>query len=185
MTHGSPIASTVNLLAAVQSAWSTIVLIARDEAFSITLVAASSIVLRASAPAFANDTTVTLAGVPCTVNAVSDDGAWVLLETPPPSSVCGLVNTECYAALSVTNLQPGTASLAAHNATLTCPPVCPGVIGTDGVVPFVAHDGATMLATQPPSGSGGFPVPVAAPPASSTEGVYFAVSCDKVRVIAC
>jgi hypothetical protein len=142
--------------------------------FSVTLTAATVIVLRAAvvpgARAFGGNTTASLGLGACTVLAVSPDGAWLVLRTPDPSAVCSGPGPCGYVRFVVSSgggIAPAGSANASGNAvsasqqapshlrsaTLACPPFCPRVItaalaaGDEGIGPFNSGgaDGTTTF----------------------------------------
>ena len=165
--------------------------------FAATLVGPQRVVLRAAtahAPAFARGVAVTLGGVPCSVEAVSSDGAWLMFTAPTPAALCNSTDADCgYAPLSVANpstigsSRPSSSSstdaagsLTPHRgAALVCPPFCPGGIGLG--VPMVAPwSGGASFVPGIVHDAGGLPQPdPAAPSAGATsQGFYYAAACD-------
>jgi len=143
--------------------------------FTLTLVGASRVILRYAGgyASFAtNLSTASLGGVPCRVSAVSEDGAWAVLDTPSSEQLCAGNAIDCgYATLVLSN-SPSPAMLG---ATLACPPFCPGVVG-GSTVPIAVSGGAFALGTYPMA-DGSLPSLLPAVPASSALGVYYAVDC--------
>jgi len=85
--------------------------------FTMVVSGAFRIVLRAISgglPAFTVDRTIaTLGGVPCNISAVSDDGAWAVLDGPTSFELCGSVVQDC-------GYTPLTLSNAANASGATC-----------------------------------------------------------------
>jgi len=66
--------------------------------FTMTLAGASRVVMRAISryPAISSgNASATINGVACNVSAVSDDGAWAVVETPSALQVCGSSSQDC------------------------------------------------------------------------------------------
>ena len=184
------------VLAAAKDMWGLLSVAPNSSAvFTVTLLGRSTLLLRSARRAFDPNTTVTLGRSACNVSAVSSDGAWLVLQTPDAADLCSLELDadgdpvgECgYQTLTLTNPPPATLP-AAGAVQLSCPPFCPGGLGTS--VPWSAASagsrGSTsatfVLAAPPLPGALGFPVPIAAAPAASssapiTTGIYYAASC--------
>lgn len=162
--------------------------------FASTLVGPQRVVLRAAAvhaPAFARGVTVTLGGVPCTVEAVSSDGAWLMFTAPTPAALCNSTEVDCgYAPLSVANPSTDRSSRPSstdafrspvpyRGAALACPPFCPGGIGLGVPMAGPGSGGASFVPGVVPD-AGGLPQPdPAAPSAGATsQGFYYAAACD-------
>jgi hypothetical protein len=111
--------------------------------FSVTLTAATVIVLRAAVVpgrrAFGGNTTASLGLGACTILTVSPDGDWLVLRTPDPAAVCsgsgpcGYVRfvVSSGGGIAAAGSVSGNAVSAAQqsqfrSATLACPPFCPG-----------------------------------------------------------
>ena len=152
-----------------------------SRAFTLTLSGASRVVLFAGIaglgafmPLAASN--ATLGGAACNVSAVSDDGAWAVLDTPSPARLCGPDAGDCgYVALALTT----TSGSGALGVSLTCPPFCPGAVG-GGVVPLASGGDSFVLGTEPPAALGSLPSPL--PPTdleASSEGIYYAAACSR------
>lgn len=176
-TLNSALASPAAVMLAAQSLWANSTLTPGPSAlgFTLTLVGASRVVLRAAAGTFAFSLNATNASVGVAaghVTAASSDGGWAVLDTPSAADLCGNDLVECgYATLSLVN----QAAQSHRGASLSCPPFCPGAIGA-GVVPLALSDGSFTLGTDPTSPLGSLPV---AQSLSSTtsEGLYYTVKC--------
>lgn len=179
------------VLAAVMAVWSSAGIpnpAASPTAFSLTLGGSAILILRAlrSRPAFGPGTTATLGGAACTVGAISDDGQWILLTTPPanesctgaasssPSIDCGyltlVVNTSASA-------EAATGAFPSRGVALPCPPFCPGALG-DSLVPVALPDGSFGMATHSSLGVGMASSMLEVPVDAST-GVYYAELCAR------
>ena len=142
--------------------------------FSLTLSGASRIVLFAGVSSSLAASNASLDSVACNVSAVSDDGAWAVLDTPSAAALCGSEAGDCgYATLLMTTA-PGGGALG---ATLACPPFCPGAVG-GSVVPIALPGGGFALGTDPPTSLGSLPslLPSIDSGASSA-GIYYAAAC--------
>ena len=144
-------------------------------ASSLTLSGASRVVLFAGAAASLATINASLGGAACNISAVSDDGAWAVLDTPSAAALCGSEAGDCgYAALLLTTAPVG----GALGVTLTCPPFCSGAVG-GGVVPIARPGFGFALGTDPPSSLGSLPslLPAAADSGASSAGIYYAAAC--------
>ena len=151
-------------------------------AFALTLVGPALLVLRASQRAFLNATVAAVGPTPARVMASSDDGQWLLLETPTEEVVCAGLDpsTDCgYFGLALANPAPGGPS-PGFCPPITCPPFCPGELDA-GVVPLVVNSSAGGLqavpATVPAAPVAAAPEPLALPALSSL-GIYYARACS-------
>ena len=151
-----------------------------NAAFSLTLSGSSRVVLFAGPTSRAYATlaaiNATLGGVSCNISAVSDDGAWAVLDTPTSSALCGAEETaDCgYAALRLTS----AAFDEALGASLECPPFCPGAVSGRVVPLAIGSDFA--LGTDPPNSNGALPALLAsAESEASSEGIYYAAACSQ------
>ena len=179
---GQSAASVV--LQAARSLWSGVALSNTtpsnaDTGFTITLVGASRIVLRGPAGfrAFASGaTSASIGGILCNVSAISDDGAWAVVDTPSPQALCGSDAVDCgYVPLELGNA-PGD---SLRGASLICPPFCAGAVS--GAIVPVAVKGDEVFGLGLESGTDAGP-PSLLPSASATtsEGVYYSARCTQV-----
>lgn len=189
-------ADALAVFSAVVQAWTDSGLpnaTATPATFSTTLVGPQRIVLRAAsryAPAFTRDTSVTLGGVSCIVEEVSDDGAWLMFTAPTPEALCNSTTVDCgYTLLTVSNPSRELAGVARgrrtaltpashRGASLSCPPFCPSGVGLG--VPIAAPGSGGTAFVPGTIDEGGVPVPVASPPllGSTSQGFFYAAACD-------
>ena len=196
-----------SVLAGVYAAWSVLPpppLASSPQAFVATIVGSQIIVLRASAahtPAFfPGVTTVTIGGVTCTVRAISPDGAWLMVTSPQPSVLCNATASgDCgyvtFVSRNVPEPRPLQASSASapptdRGAAVSCPPFCPGSIGSDIPVAVVSRQAVSAPSTpgapymfvraSPATSTAALPVLAPAAPvlSSSSQGFYYAAACD-------
>jgi len=150
-------------------------LVSSNLPFTLTLSGSARLVLRgpSGARSFASGVTnVTLGGVPCNISAVSDDGGWVIIDTPAALVLCGSAARDCgYVALVVAN-SPTDGS---RGAALSCP-ICPGAVG-GSVVPIATGSGSFALGTDPAAQGDLKTLLPLAPAALSSMGIYHSVSC--------
>lgn len=179
-TLESALATPAAVMLAAQRLWANSTLAPGGPSapgFSLTLVGASRVVLRAVAgmPAFSlNSSNASVGSAHGTISAVSTDGAWAVLDTPSAAELCGSDSAECgYAKLLLSN----RGTLALRGAALTCPPFCPGAVG-GGVVPLAQSDGFVSLGADPDSSLGALPT-IRASSVSTSEGLYYAVQCSQ------
>jgi hypothetical protein len=177
------VASSQTVLAAAYSVWSGTSVSPLEGAwplasggFTLTLAGASRLVLRgARAIAAPNATQASIGGVPCVIAAISDDGVWVVVDTPTAEAVCGSTSRDCgYVPFMVGTSPPASSGLL--GAVLSCPPFCPGSIG-GGVVPVPAVGGDFALGVYPPEGVPAPPVLLPPSLITSSEGVYYTAAC--------
>ena len=208
------------LLAAVQSLWANVSLRAlsltssedtADATFSMTLTGSTTIVLRAAQmqdpsqaqPAFRAGTTATLGLGSCTGIAVSDDGRWMLLRTPPTNATCAgdlasvasSPTADCgYVTLTVNTSAAEGVKADVLGVLLTCPPFCPGALalstsdsgdssGSGATVPIPLSDGTFGVATNPTAVGSTTPPTVLSSwilsASSSSSGIYYSLACAK------
>lgn len=179
-TLENALATPAAVMLAAQTLWGNTTLVPggpSSSGFTLTLVGASRVVLRAAAgtPAFSfNSTYATVGSSPGNVSSVSLDGAWAVLDTPSAAQLCGSDSVECgYAPFTLAN----RATQSVRGASLSCPPFCPGAIG-GGVVPVALNDGSASLGADPTSALGTLPTARLAP-VSSSEGFYYTVRCSQ------
>lgn len=146
--------------------------------FAVSLPAGSMIILRSTNYShFARGSlSAFFSSIRCNVSTVSDDGVWLMLETPSAMALCGSISRDCgYTPFQVYTdarqpLQLGT--------MLSCPPFCPGVIErSGGPVPIPISGGAFALGVEPVPGSNELPTLFDPSSASTSEGFYFSVAC--------
>jgi len=120
-----------------------------------------------------NASNASLGGAPCNISAVSDDGAWAVLDTPTAAALCGSdvsAARDCgYATLTLTTSPYG----GALGASLACPPFCaPGRwAGASSLWP--SGDGFGLGPSRPLS-LGALPLLLPrADHAASSEGFYY------------
>lgn len=178
------------VLAAARDIWGGAVLpnaSSRDgsssRAFTLTLSGASRIVLRGGGGMRSftwNATSARLGAAICNISAISDDGAWAVLDTPTSERLCGSTTQDCgYMPFVLNNapcLESDRTSAACLGAELSCPPFCAGAVD-DIVIPIATADGGFTLGTRPPTALGALPSPNPPMSASSSAGVYYAVAC--------
>jgi hypothetical protein len=130
-------------------------------------------------PAFTNVTVARLGGSKCSIAAVSDDGLWLLMQTPSPVSICGSNTTACgYVTLSISNSVAVPDGVAAYNVTLACPPFCPGSYDASVAAPYAPYSpGVISLGSIPPRVSGGAPFQLPSPDIASI-GIYYTLACS-------
>ena len=176
------------VLDAVRATWGSCSLPSSNDtsslspAFALTLVGPALLVLRAPQRAFLNATAATVGLTPARVLAASDDGQWLLLETPTEEVVCAGLDprTDCgYFGLALANPAPGGSSRG-FCPPITCPPFCPGELDA-GVIPLVVNSSAGGLqavpATVPAAPVAAAPEPLDLPALSSL-GIYYARACS-------
>ena len=118
----------------MQAAWGSLAVAAPAAAFSLTLQSRTPLVLRSSRRAFSSLTSVRVGGAECNGSVASADGQWLALVTPSLDGLCGRECGGAYATIDVSN--PPDPTGAARGAALTCPPFCPGLVGSAGVFPL-------------------------------------------------
>ena len=179
------------VLATAASVWGGVALpnASDSSGFSLTLTGTSLVVLRAARVAFSSDLNASLGGVPCAVLAVTSDGLWALVQTPPPAQLCGSVSNECgYRTfrLSVSSgASPNTTSNTYAGASLACPPICPGSIDPPSRVPaFLAVAADATLVSISGMSEGALSISAVASSAAaavSSGGLYYTLACSQVR----
>lgn len=179
------------VLATVASVWGSLALpnASDSSGFSLTLTGASLVVLRAARVAFSLGLNVSLGGVPCVVLAVTADGLWALVQTPPPAQLCGSVSTECGYRTFRLSLRSGASANTTSNtyagASLACPPICPGSIDPPSRVPaFLAVAADATLVSISGTAAGALSVSAVASSAAaavSSGGLYYTLACSQVR----
>jgi len=145
--------------------------------FTLTLSGPSRIVLRGlnGSRAYSLSSTSASMGVPCNISAVSDDGEWVVLDTPTPLELCGSDTLDCgYVTLTLSSDNSDRSLGVAIG-----PPLCPETLQVTlfPYLPVVEVVSSLALALVPPL----IPSPVLLPPipSASSEGLYYAVACSQ------
>lgn len=155
-----------------------------SDTFTLTLTSSFQVVFRATEQAvFSEGMNVSMGGNMCNVTAVSADGSWLLIRTPPSAAMCN-GDVDCGYVITALSTPPSQLQ-ESLGSVLMCPPFCASEVS--GAVPLPVDDAANggsgtssgaVFAVGSACAAGTAP-PVILATASSVSGggFYYASAC--------
>lgn len=147
--------------------------------FTTTLSTATWLALRARSPppgagagtsGLSAGVAVSIGGQACTVAAASSDGAWLIVQTPLAAALCP-------ASIDCGYVVMGLGAAGLPNATLSCPPFCPGAFPSSVPAPQPQGSAYAIVPSQPQPSAFPVPAPAAALRSAAQSGVYYSRAC--------